>query len=461
MDNGLKIHILGVRGSLPVSGEQFVEFGGATTCYIVRWNTSALIIDCGTGLYNSKEILRECTEIYVMLTHAHYDHILGLLDWSVFPPDVKVKFIYNLEVTGGKDIVKEVMKLPFYPVTTPEHRYEIIQSQTTQELPGGVVLETYPTGHCAGAIMGIVKRGKHKVSFLFDYESNEVFDREQLRGSEVLFFDGMFTSSEYSEFIGWGHSHWETGCALANEYNIGNLLIMHHKPRSTDEQLRFRELLAKKKFKQTRFVKEMDLVLLNESGFRYIDKGSRGTEEDMHFKLVVDRVLQNFDERKNISFLDAIDAVLAVMVESIKGEAGTFWLCNYTEDGIVNYIYPKTTLGHVNMENIRISLDEGIAGSVISNKRSVLVKDCKWDAKWQQSIDNVTGFDTKSIICVPMCVNGFTFGCIQILNKKDGTSFTKEEVGFVETLLEKTMNMFADNEIFIDNNDFDPNYNKK
>lgn len=44
------IYVLGSRGSRPAHGKGFEIFGGQTTCFVVKYEKHAVIIDCGTGL---------------------------------------------------------------------------------------------------------------------------------------------------------------------------------------------------------------------------------------------------------------------------------------------------------------------------------------------------------------------------------------------------------------------------
>ena len=42
----------GVRGSVPVSGQEFASFGGHTTCLEIRTKDVQIIIDTGSGFQN-------------------------------------------------------------------------------------------------------------------------------------------------------------------------------------------------------------------------------------------------------------------------------------------------------------------------------------------------------------------------------------------------------------------------
>jgi len=44
------IKIWGARGSIPVSGKEYLKYGGDTTCVEIRAGGEVFIIDAGTGI---------------------------------------------------------------------------------------------------------------------------------------------------------------------------------------------------------------------------------------------------------------------------------------------------------------------------------------------------------------------------------------------------------------------------
>ncbi|HLA04991.1 MAG TPA: MBL fold metallo-hydrolase, partial [Syntrophales bacterium] len=70
----------GARGSIPVSGEEYLRYGGDTTCLEIRTkNDEIIIIDAGSGIRRlGSKLLAEKRHNYTMLfTHAHWDHLMG------------------------------------------------------------------------------------------------------------------------------------------------------------------------------------------------------------------------------------------------------------------------------------------------------------------------------------------------------------------------------------------------
>ena len=66
----------GVRGSVPVSGQEFASFGGHTTCLEIRTKDVQIIIDTGSGFQNVG--IAEDGLVIIAFSHFHHDHIQGI-----------------------------------------------------------------------------------------------------------------------------------------------------------------------------------------------------------------------------------------------------------------------------------------------------------------------------------------------------------------------------------------------
>jgi len=73
-------------------------------------------------------------------------------------------------------------------------------------------------------------------------------------------------------------------------------------------------------------------------------------------------------------------------------------------------------------------LNEGIAGWIASHKEAVITDDVQNDSRFSKRVDNFTGFETKSIIGVPLISGETVFGVIELINKIDGQNFTPFEL---------------------------------
>ena len=77
--------------------------------------------------------------------------------------------------------------------------------------------------------------------------------------------------------------------------------------------------------------------------------------------------------------------------------------------------------------DIRIPKGEGIAGWVATNEQPLLVADVSKDPRFYGKVDEKSGFETKSILCVPLKAKTKLIGVLEAINKQDGGSFTEED----------------------------------
>ncbi len=255
--NGM-LYICGCRGSYSVTGSIFSEFGGETSCYIIKRGAHAMVIDCGTGLYRAREILSDCKKIDVLLTHVHYDHILGLLDWSVFPMDSELTIYGNFKNWEGENTIKNFLRAPFWPVDISFGNLVSIEMQKEYGLADDISARFFPASHPNEACFIALNIGQKRICVLADCETPDAMPEEYLYKSDIVIFDAMYEQNEYSKHIGWGHSSWEQGAKMAKAEDIGMLLITHHNPQFGDQKLREMESRAKEYFSVTHFVRTGD-----------------------------------------------------------------------------------------------------------------------------------------------------------------------------------------------------------
>lgn len=77
--------------------------------------------------------------------------------------------------------------------------------------------------------------------------------------------------------------------------------------------------------------------------------------------------------------------------------------------------------------DVRIPPGKGIAGWVAEHEQSALVADVKEDSRFFPDIDQKIGFETKSVLCVPLISKTKLIGVLEVINKIDGSSFTEED----------------------------------
>lgn len=80
------------------------------------------------------------------------------------------------------------------------------------------------------------------------------------------------------------------------------------------------------------------------------------------------------------------------------------------------------------IKEIRIPLNQGIAGHVTRTGRTVNITDAYQDPRFDEQVDSRTGYFTRTMLCVPMKNQlAETIGVFQVLNKKDGAFESDDE----------------------------------
>ena len=257
-----KFYICGCRGSLPVSGIRFSEFGGETSCYVLRKEDHAVVMDTGTGLLNAEPVLRGCKKIDILFTHVHYDHILGLLNLAVFPKDAQISLYGHFGSWAGEGTIRNFLDSPYWPVPFPDIPVTDVvlgrEYQLTDELSAAFYRTFHPDNGCVIRLMA----GTDKICLYSDMEDPSYMDPEIARCSDLLLYDGMFDRRDPEKHKGWGHSTWQDGVEYAKAENVRKLLITHHDPKAGDHELREREQLAKEIFERSAFARSGDVFVL-------------------------------------------------------------------------------------------------------------------------------------------------------------------------------------------------------
>ncbi|MGQ0664849.1 MAG: GAF domain-containing protein [Pseudomonadota bacterium] len=126
---------------------------------------------------------------------------------------------------------------------------------------------------------------------------------------------------------------------------------------------------------------------------------------------------------------EQLEALVEIASQATHCERGTLFL----NDSTTNELYSRVALGTGNRE-IRILNSSGIAGMVFTTGQSAIIHDAYADPRFHPTIDEIMGFRTKSILCVPVkTVRGEIMGVAQVLNKKEG-KFDEADLRLLESI---------------------------
>lgn len=129
---------------------------------------------------------------------------------------------------------------------------------------------------------------------------------------------------------------------------------------------------------------------------------------------------------------ETLDTALSQVMPVIEAESGTMWLL----EGESEFLYPYVTRGPKvqTFKDLKLKNGEGIAGWVTQNRQSQLISDAASDPRWAGRFDRVTGYVTRSMLCVPLLTQHASIGCLQFINKKNEQLFNEDDLRLAEEL---------------------------
>ena len=125
-----------------------------------------------------------------------------------------------------------------------------------------------------------------------------------------------------------------------------------------------------------------------------------------------------------------LPVIISKTTEVIDAERSSLFI--YDED--TNEMWSKVAEG-MDSKEIRFPVGVGIAGDVAKTLKTVNIPDAYKDDRFNPAFDKQTNYRTKSILCMPMLNNdGALVGVVQVLNKKDGSTFDDKDESLLEAL---------------------------
>lgn len=253
MSHELMVRFLGVRGSIPTPGAAF-SAGGNTACLEVTAGDTRIILDAGTGLklLGDERMAAGPRASTILLSHLHWDHVCGLPFFTpIYVPG------HRVEIASGPNgelpldaAIRSLFRAPFFPVDFDD----LGGAVTTRELRpndrfaiGDITVTMAKLNHPDPVYGFRLEHGGRAIVYATDTEHFACVDPALARlaaGADILIYDAQYTPDEYPGKVGWGHSTWEAGAALARAAGVGQLVLFHHDPGRTDAQLAALEAAA-------------------------------------------------------------------------------------------------------------------------------------------------------------------------------------------------------------------------
>ncbi len=262
---GVSLRFWGVRGSIAVPGATTSAYGGNTSCVEVRLGGEIFILDAGTGIRGlghalATELGGEPTDLTLLISHVHWDHVQGLPFFAPAYQSGNRLRIYGYEGCRGglAQILNNQMEHPYFPISMDsmlglEGVYQLDEGGLQV---GDVRVRLIGLNHPGGATGYRLEHRGCAVAYLTDNEpyttgvsqpgvlqptgTSGRDDQELvafLREADVVVMDAQYDRQDYLEHLGWGHGCVDDVVRIACEAKVGRLYLFHHDPEHDDDRM--------------------------------------------------------------------------------------------------------------------------------------------------------------------------------------------------------------------------------
>lgn len=250
----MKVRFYGVRGSIPAPGAATVRYGGNTVCVDVRLaDGTPVILDAGTGIRDlGNHLLEEglTGPLTLLLTHLHWDHIMGL---PFFAPIYRSETRLNIHPLAN-DVQRAAVRRRalfdgvHFPVRAADLPATIDFMEDTA-LPlrvGSATVRRIPLNHPGGAQgFRIDDADGRSLAYVTDNELSPPGDVQTTidelarftKGVDMLIDDAQYVGADMPGKRGWGHSTLDEVLGLAHLAEARRVVAFHHDPAREDRAL--------------------------------------------------------------------------------------------------------------------------------------------------------------------------------------------------------------------------------
>lgn len=249
----MQLTFFGVRGSTPAPGRDFIEFGGNTACVHVELdNGTDIILDSGTGIIPlGQKLIKKTTDIHLLLTHNHWDHIQGFPFFSpIYQANRNIFITPGLTKLAEHDAILQQMSGSLFPVHHQSLSANIqiipVQENKNSWTLHGATINRLTMNHPGNGSSYVIEADGAKIAYITDNELYPPYKKETdfldfvdfAQGADLLIHDAQYLFADMPAKAGWGHSIAEEAVKLALACKAKNLALYSHDPSRTDSSLR-------------------------------------------------------------------------------------------------------------------------------------------------------------------------------------------------------------------------------
>ncbi len=132
------------------------------------------------------------------------------------------------------------------------------------------------------------------------------------------------------------------------------------------------------------------------------------------------------------NIITLLNNILSVTLDAVDSENGSLLLLDEETDELV--FVEAQGPNRDQLIGYRLPVGQGIAGWVVSRRTPELVADVRLEPRFSSAVDQTIGFQTTSLICVPLIHDDQVKGAVEVVNTRTGDPFTEEDLDILVLL---------------------------
>ena len=128
----------------------------------------------------------------------------------------------------------------------------------------------------------------------------------------------------------------------------------------------------------------------------------------------------------SIDLASLLKLIVTSVTELLGCEASSLFLVDQTGEQLVLTVATGPVSGDI--KELRLNLGEGIVGWVAKRRKGLIVNDAQHDPRFTESVDKATGFQTRSILAVPLMDHDQLVGVLETLNTAKAKQFDQSDL---------------------------------
>lgn len=252
----MRVTFCGVRGSTPAPGAAFLRYGGQTSCVAIARDGEhpSLLLDAGTGMQAVTALLDGAPYAgSVLVGHLHWDHTQGMPFFGGgFEAGHRVDVLVPAQGGSALEVLERSFSPPHFPIVPTQlgDGWSFAGLEEGETVVEGFDVLAREIPHKGGRTFGFrVGDGAASIAYLSDHSPTSLGpgpdglgERHEallalVTGVDVMVHDAQHRAAQFPGVGFLGHASPEYCVEVAREAGVRTLVLFHHAPSRTDDEV--------------------------------------------------------------------------------------------------------------------------------------------------------------------------------------------------------------------------------